>query len=63
MVDELAEGPRAAEVGVVGRSAMLIGVPPRGVLRAFDRAVDRYRTTSMATPIGKTTEGTADERA
>lgn len=39
--DELAAGPRAVEIGMAGREALLIGVPPPGALAVFDTAVDR----------------------
>lgn len=40
---DLAHGPRSAEVGLDDRAALLVGVPPPGVIAAFDRAVDRVR--------------------
>lgn len=36
--------PRTAEIAVSGPEAMLIGVPPPGLLAAFDTAVDTVRT-------------------
>jgi anaerobic ribonucleoside-triphosphate reductase activating protein len=45
-------GPRTAEIAVSGPEALLIGVPPKGLLNAFDTAVDavRARTTPGRTP-------------
>ncbi|MFI5531307.1 4Fe-4S single cluster domain-containing protein [Kitasatospora sp. NPDC051853] len=37
-------GPRAAEIAVDGPQALLVGVPPPGLLAAFDTAVDRVRS-------------------
>ncbi|WP_329262357.1 radical SAM protein [Streptomyces sp. NBC_01478] len=36
-------GPRTAEIAVSGPEALLIGVPPNGLLNAFDTAVDAVR--------------------
>uniref|UniRef100_A0AAU2JMK6 Radical SAM protein n=1 Tax=Streptomyces sp. NBC_00049 TaxID=2903617 RepID=A0AAU2JMK6_9ACTN len=36
--------PRTAEIAISGPEAMLIGVPPPGLLAAFDTAVDSVRT-------------------
>jgi anaerobic ribonucleoside-triphosphate reductase activating protein len=35
--------PRTAEIAVSGPEALLIGVPPKGLLAAFDAAVDAVR--------------------
>ncbi|MEY9947677.1 4Fe-4S single cluster domain-containing protein [Kitasatospora sp. GAS1066B] len=36
--------PRSAEIALEGPSALLVGVPPPGLLDAFDAAVDAVRT-------------------
>ncbi|OIJ62790.1 4Fe-4S single cluster domain-containing protein [Streptomyces mangrovisoli] len=36
--------PRSADIAVDGRHALLIGVPPPGLVAAFDAAVDTVRT-------------------
>ncbi|WLQ32923.1 4Fe-4S single cluster domain-containing protein [Streptomyces castrisilvae] len=41
---DFAHRARSAEIAVNGPEALLIGVPPRGLLDAFDRAVDAVRT-------------------
>ncbi|MFG2995939.1 4Fe-4S single cluster domain-containing protein [Streptomyces sp. NPDC048340] len=41
---DFAHRPRTAEIAVSGPEAMLIGVPPPGLLAAFDNAVDTVRT-------------------
>jgi anaerobic ribonucleoside-triphosphate reductase activating protein len=41
-------GPRTAEIAVVGPEALLIGVPPKGLLDAFDSAVDTVRTRASS---------------
>ncbi|KUJ67431.1 radical SAM protein [Streptomyces albus subsp. albus] len=40
---DFGHGPRSAEIAVRGPEALLIGVPPRGLLAAFDTAVDAVR--------------------
>jgi anaerobic ribonucleoside-triphosphate reductase activating protein len=40
---ELLDGPRTVEIGVSERSAILVGIPPIGIGRAFDMAVERAR--------------------
>lgn len=41
---DFAHRARSAEIAVNGPEALLIGVPPRGLLDAFDQAVDAVRT-------------------
>ncbi|MFE7622979.1 4Fe-4S single cluster domain-containing protein [Streptomyces sp. NPDC057509] len=43
---DFAHRARSAEIAVNGPEALLIGVPPRGLLDAFDQAVDAVRTTT-----------------
>ncbi|MCM2430832.1 4Fe-4S single cluster domain-containing protein [Streptomyces sp. RKAG337] len=40
---DFGDRPRTAEIAVTGREALLIGVPPPGLLAAFDTAVDSVR--------------------
>ncbi|MYY01552.1 MULTISPECIES: 4Fe-4S single cluster domain-containing protein [unclassified Streptomyces] len=49
---DFAHRARSAEIAVNGPEALLIGVPPRGLLDAFDRAVDAVRTrTTIPTRV------------
>ncbi|MDH6541091.1 4Fe-4S single cluster domain-containing protein [Streptomyces lavendulae] len=40
---DFAHRPRTAEIAISGPEALLVGVPPSGLLAAFDRAVDSVR--------------------
>ncbi|WP_406252776.1 radical SAM protein [Streptomyces atratus] len=40
---DFADRPRTAEIAVTGPEALLIGVPPKGLIDAFDSAVDTVR--------------------
>lgn len=40
---DFAHRPRTAEIAISGPEALLVGVPPNGLLAAFDRAVDSVR--------------------
>ncbi|MEU3891834.1 4Fe-4S single cluster domain-containing protein [Streptomyces sp. NPDC029041] len=54
---ELAQGPRTAEIAVTGREALLIGVPPTGLLTAFDSAVDAVRASTPPRTSPRTSPG------
>ncbi|MFB8179630.1 4Fe-4S single cluster domain-containing protein [Streptomyces sp. NPDC055966] len=41
---DFTEGPRTAEIALDGPAALLVGVPPAGLLAAFDSAVDEARS-------------------
>ncbi|MFB6988905.1 MULTISPECIES: 4Fe-4S single cluster domain-containing protein [unclassified Streptomyces] len=53
---DFAHRPRTAEIAVSGPEALLIGVPPRGLLAAFDRAVDTVRAHTSAPPPSRVSE-------
>lgn len=46
---DFAHRPRTAEIAVSGPEALLVGVPPQGLVGAFDSAVDAVRAR-MAAP-------------
>ncbi|WP_406014386.1 radical SAM protein [Streptomyces sp. NBC_00984] len=52
---DFADRPRTAEIAVTGPEALLIGVPPKGLLAAFDSAVDtvRARVDAPVSPISE----------
>lgn len=45
---DFAGRPRTAEIAVTGPEALLIGVPPKGLVDAFDSAVDTVRDRASA---------------
>lgn len=45
---DFAHRPRTAEIAVTGREALLVGVPPPGLVAAFDTAVDTVRAARRA---------------
>jgi anaerobic ribonucleoside-triphosphate reductase activating protein len=52
---DFAGRPRTAEIAVTGPEALLIGVPPKGLLDAFDSAVDTVRARASA-PVHPTSQ-------
>ncbi|KUN06184.1 radical SAM protein [Streptomyces yokosukanensis] len=52
---DFAGRPRTAEIAVTGPEALLIGVPPKGLLDAFDSAVDTVRARASA-PVSHTSQ-------
>jgi anaerobic ribonucleoside-triphosphate reductase activating protein len=47
---QLRSGPRSAEIRISGNSALLVGVPPAEVLKAFEQATSRL-TGPAPTPV------------
>ncbi|MGW1071212.1 4Fe-4S single cluster domain-containing protein [Streptomyces sp. NPDC002537] len=52
---DFTDRPRTAEIAVIGPEALLIGVPPKGLVDAFDSAVDTVRARA-STPVRHTSQ-------